>query len=300
MTAERGHLLQQAMNDYNPALVCVDETTIRSIAWPSSASSPMALNIQGEKGSVAPAALAFLVAMTSLNYRFWTLSGDGNLARYQHGGKTGARALWLTFENAWGQDEISPAHIANRLQDEGFRALFGDMPGEVERIAILAEVLAADSLQSLCASMSEDVLYSGAVRVEHASQIASAFPMAFGDPYLKKAQLALSLFAAYLRGMGGIVDASDLTAFADYQVPRVLRALGVIRYGDQLAGKVDSLQLLCHNSHEERAIRASTVLACEKIAEHVGGTAADVDNLIWQSQGIAGDAHFHLTETTWY
>lgn len=300
MNNERNLLLARARNDYDPALVIIDETILGSIAWPSSASSPMKLNIHGEKGVDAPSALAFLVAMSSINYRFWKLSPEGHLTRYHYADKTGARALWMAFESAWGHEEASPSRFIRRFQDEGFHALFGDMPGEKERIAILSEVLAGDSLQSLCVSMSESVLYSSEVCVEHARQLASAFPMAFGDPYLKKAQLALSLFAAYLRVLSGNIGASDLTAFADYQVPRVLRALGILQYSDQFAKNVDSLQIIAQGSPEEKAVRAATILACEEIAKVVGGTAADVDNLLWQSQDIAGDWAFHLTDTTWY
>jgi len=62
---------------------------------------------------------------------------------------------------------------------------------------------------------------------------------------------------------------TDLTAMADYQVPRVLRALGVLRYGEALAAKY-------------------------------GVQAALVDSMLWSAQNIAGTARFHLTETTYY
>ncbi|MPN62756.1 hypothetical protein SDC9_210509 [bioreactor metagenome] len=136
--------------------------------------------------------------------------------------------------------------------------------------------------------------------VAQAAGLAAIFPLAFDDPYLKKAQLALSMIAAFLRSTGNDVGAEDLTAFADYQVPRVLRGLGVLAYSTSLADKVDQRILLTENGQEELSIRAATVLACEAIAAHTGGTSADIDNLLWLSQDIAGETPFHLTETRWY
>jgi len=87
---------------------------------------------------------------------------------------------------------------------------------------------------------------------------------------------------------------------ADYQVPRVLRALGVLEYCPSLADRINRHDLLEEGGPEELAIRAATIIACEAIAAHTGGTSADIDNLLWLSQDIAGDAPFHLTETRLY
>ena len=93
---------------------------------------------------------------------------------------------------------------------------------------------------------------------------------------------------------------AGLTAMADYQVPRVLRALGVLEYCPSLADRINRHDLLEEGGPEELAIRAATIIACEAIAAHTGGTSADIDNLLWLSQDIAGDAPFHLTETPLY
>lgn len=108
------------------------------------------------------------------------------------------------------------------------------------------------------------------------------------------------MIAAVLRDTGIAVNVADLTAFADYQVPRVLRALGVLDYSPSLADRVDHHHLLEEGGQEELSIRAATIIACEAIAAHTGGTSADIDNLLWLSQDIAGETPFHLTETRWY
>jgi len=63
-------------------------------------------------------------------------------------------------------------------------------------------------------------------------------------------------------------------------VPRVLRALGILRYGETLARKVDAKILIEANSAEERAIRAASVLAVERISAYLHVPAEAIDNLL--------------------
>jgi hypothetical protein len=295
--SNRKSILDRATADLRQDIVAIDDEKIAATPWPPEAAEPMRVTIEGPPGATPMAALSFLVAMGSINYRFWTLTEHGTLARYRYLRNSGARALWAAFERAWGQ---SAAAFAARLRSQPFEMLFGDIPDKESRIEILTEILKEDRLNEVCTEIHHHIRSRGSVLVMHAELLAKAFPVAFGDPYLKKAQLALSAYAGYLRSAGKEIDVSDLTAFADYQVPRVLRALGILKYSSALRVKVDTALYLQRESIEERAIRSATVLACEKIASHIGGTAADVDHLLWQSQDVAGDARFHLTQTTWY
>jgi len=133
--------------------------------------------------------------------------------------------------------------------------------------------------------------------VADASAWLDAFPTAFADRYLIKAQFALAMFSGCARRAGISHDAANLTAFADDQAPRILRTLGVLRYAQEVADAVDAWQLLASESAVERAIRAATILACEEIAAHTGRTAVDVDGLLRLSQDVDSTTPFHLTET---
>ncbi|MDK9702531.1 MAG: queuosine salvage family protein [Sulfuritalea sp.] len=296
-TEYRRALLQRANDDYRPGLVMIDAERVRAIQWEASGADAMVIRINGPAGTSPSSALPFLVAMTSINYRFWDRQRDGTLTRYRHLGKTGARALWLAFEHAWGE---SVAEFAQGFQHGHLWDWFGAIPDPESRATILCEVLTNNWLREVCAEIEREIDATGTVQVGQARLLADAFPAAFGDPYLKKAQLALAAYAGYLRSLARPVNTSDLTAMADYQVPRVLRALGMLSYSPELSRRVDGGELLAPDSAEENAIRAATIIACEAIAAQVGGTAADVDNLLWQSQDVAGEARFHLTETTWY
>lgn len=298
LPASRAELIAMAAIDHDASLVRVDDEHIARTPWPVGELQPMTIHLDGRVATRPEGALQFLLLMASINYRFWRLTA-GRLSRYSCMGETGARALWLAVEAAWGADEVSPDGLASRLAQRGVQGLFGDIPDADSRATILTEVLTGD-IGALSTALVATILERRAVTVNDAAALAAALPMSFADPYLKKSQLALSMFAAHLRGIGQAIDTSDLTAFADYQVPRVLRAIGVLRYATGLASKVDSGIPLAPCSPEERAIRAATVLACEKIALHCKTSAADVDNLLWHAQHLAKDSMFHLTPTTWY
>lgn len=58
--------------------------------------------------------------------------------------------------------------------------------------------------------------------------------------------------------------------------------------------------LLDKNSPEERAIRAATVLACEKIKEHFGVSIENIDFALWVIRNEFKNQEFHLTNTVCY
>ena len=58
---------------------------------------------------------------------------------------------------------------------------------------------------------------------------------------------------------------SQLTMFADYRVPQILRAKGIIKYDKYLSNLVDNKKELPHGSKEEIEIRAATIQSVEQI-----------------------------------
>ena len=62
-------------------------------------------------------------------------------------------------------------------------------------------------------------------------------------------------------------DMDQLTCFADYRIPQLLRMEGVIEYSPKLANTIDTYQELLPSSEEEIEIRASTVIVVEKIRQ---------------------------------
>lgn len=296
---KRTLLLNTASGDLNNRLVSIDSERITGIAWPTKQNGGMTIDLSCCDPTSPSSALEFLVVMGSLNFRFWSVNADGALQRYTRGTKTGARALWSAFEEHW---EGDAKEFFKRLKSPkiGFSQIFGDIPEPLDRVDILESIEDSGELSTFCRELTVEIVNAKATTLEHASALAEVFPLAFRDPYLKKAQLALSMYTGFLRNQGHHIDTSDLVAFADYQVPRVLRALGVLQYSSNLATLVDGGTFIAEDSPEERAIRSATIVACEHIAQTAGATAADVDNWLWQSQNIAGASSFHLTPTTRY
>jgi hypothetical protein len=127
--------------------------------------------------------------------------------------------------------------------------------------------------------------------------------------FYKRAQL----FAADLhgalggKGLGSFSDMEELTAFADYKLPQVLRHVGALEYSPGLAERVDRKIYLKAGSEDEVEIRANTIWAVELIHREMKRlgkdvTASEIDWLLWN---LGQDDQFrakpyHRTVTTFY
>ena len=124
----------------------------------------------------------------------------------------------------------------------------------------------------------------------------------------KRAQILASDLAGALSPLGlDLTERHQLTAFADYKVPQVLRQLGILRYAPDLADRIHRLERLAPASREEIEIRAATIWACEWLRQALSSastpyTASDVDWLLWnQGQTLpAGTEPYHRTVTPFY
>lgn len=87
-------------------------------------------------------------------------------------------------------------------------------------------------------------------------------------------------------GWGDLAGMETLTVFADYKLPQVLRHVGVLKYGPDLAKKVDEGVLLPAGGAEEVEIRANTVWAADLISRSLEGMgvslrAFELDSILW-------------------
>ena len=127
--------------------------------------------------------------------------------------------------------------------------------------------------------------------------------------FYKRAQILVGDIAGGLAGstLAEFHDLDQLTAFADYKVPQILRELGVLEYDEHLAALVDNRQRIPAGSREEIEIRAATIVACDRLVSAIRKrgrqiTAAQLDWHLWSlSQHMpAGTRPYHLTETIFY
>ncbi len=107
-------------------------------------------------------------------------------------------------------------------------------------------------------------------------------------------------------GLGAFSDMDQLTCFADYKVPQVLRELGILQYAEPLAAKIDSLQEIKPGSQEEVEIRACTIWAVEGLKKTLKEGGIDlpsfqIDWRLWDmGQRMPLSKPHHRTRTIFY
>lgn len=133
--------------------------------------------------------------------------------------------------------------------------------------------------------------------------------------FYKRAQIVVSdVWAAYgqqtdpSKSRFAFRDMDQLTMFADYRVPQILRAVDVLRYDEHLSARVDALQEIPFGSEEEVEIRACTVEAVERLRvilmeKHgIKKFSVELDWWLWQQGEEKKDAikPHHRTRTIYY
>ena len=308
-------VLQIADADYQPALVAIDSAAI-SQCKPAGALKSIGATLPRDSVALSHEGVPYFIAMTALNFQFWEITDSGEFVRYRHNDLEGALAMQAAFLAAW-ESVAQRAEQAGRAGDiqfiatgakhlfgtETLTSVFGDIPAIGKRAKLLLEVLQGfgEKLEDVSSIILDSLRCRRELGWEHAQLLAQAFPESYGDDYLKKAQLTLMFIAGQWNESHPDQPCRlDVTVAADYQLPKILRAMGILKYSPSMAATVDGKQLIEPETIAERAIRAATVLACEQLAEHLGCTVAEVDFFLWVNRNKAREAQFHLTRTTAY
>lgn len=116
-------------------------------------------------------------------------------------------------------------------------------------------------------------------------------------PFFKRARLAAMQLHQYSVSSGGkiypLIDVNDLGPIIDYQMPRILRALGVLVYTpglDKAIERGDEIQL---GSLWEIALRASATVALAHWAESMQIPMWRLDPYLFSiSRGLSNKAHY--------
>ncbi len=271
-----------------------------------------------------PGSLEFFFVINSLNFKFWH-SDTRERFRATVDGETymGAFAMFALLKH-WYDEEpavLTGEYLRNLTEEKAAPRLTGDtgpIPLLKERIMALNEVgrVLSDrygDFAGLLRASSFRCFNHGDGIVE---RLLSDFPT-FRDcgilagrklVFNKRAQLAPAMAFARFRGtdIAPISDIDELTAFADYQVPKGLLAYGLLGYLDDLARRIERRELLPMGSREELEIRANTICAVEELLCELNRrrkgkkvNAVQMDYHLWK---MARDdpRPYHLTETTAY
>jgi hypothetical protein len=127
--------------------------------------------------------------------------------------------------------------------------------------------------------------------------------------FYKRAQIfAADLYGAFDgKAWGNFKDIDQLTAFADYKLPQVLRHVGILQYSPSMEHTVDNGIFLEAGSPEEIEIRANTIWAVELIRQELTRMgkelrAFEIDWFLWnlgQERQFKAKP-YHKTVTTFY
>jgi hypothetical protein len=247
--------------------------------------------------------LRWIFVLDILNHCFWPDEGEPTwTVRYDGQDYSGywglAASLKRALEN--GFPVTDPAYLAE-LAERDLREIFrgtdeAEIPLLKERLSNLREAgqVILSRWQGDLVHLLEETRGSAVGTVQ---QVVASFG-SFQDEahcrgrvvYLwKRAQLFVAdVHAAFSgEGWGRFDDIGELTAFADYKLPQVLRELGLISYHPDLANQVDQMVNLSAGAEEEIEIRAMTVWAVEALKGALGSlgkevTSASVDQWLWQ------------------
>ncbi len=126
----------------------------------------------------------------------------------------------------------------------------------------------------------------------------------------KRAQLGpAELHARYLsEGLVLFSDIEDLSGFADYELPKGLRSLGILEYSPELAEKIDNGIEIPKETREEIEIRAAMLHAFDRLLRTINElrtpekqpiNVLHLDYKLWSETRKTPGRH-HLTRTTAY
>ena len=124
-------------------------------------------------------------------------------------------------------------------------------------------------------SMIESLEYYGdwAYGPEKMFSVLMTIPTFRKDPFLKKTFLAMQHF-----------NLPEIPAPMDYQIPKVLEALGCIKYDCGIKHKIQTSYVFRENTKEELGIRSAALKAVQKLAEVNNVTPTEVDQWLFNKK----------------
>jgi len=273
--------------------------------------------------------IAFSFVLGALNFCFWgsrrerKAKGDGSQPHkwtIDVDGKRHDGSYALTHALLRGIREgyslLDPRYLAELSRDDFAHIVRGapEIPLFAERVALL-RVLGQVTCERFGASFRMIFDEGGWDAVSIVRILVREFPEVFNDEVMykgntvklyKRVQLVPSFVGNDLARLGVVTTMvtglEQLTGPADYKVPHVLHALGIMRYDRELEQKIQEEVELPAGSEEEVEIRALMIEAVERIAKHTGIMPFKVQQVLWlRGQKPEFDkVPYHHTRTIWY
>ena len=264
-----------------------------------------------------PSSVNYIFLLDALNFCFW---GKPKW-QIEYNGQTldGYWALAASLKRAAAKNSdlltgdffarIAPQELADILQGTGEIPLFADRWRNVRELGtVLKNMWEGDAARFVeCAGLSAPRL---------AQLVAESFS-SFNDisvydnhevRFFKRAQILVTDLWGSFKGedWGEFSDINELTSFADYKLPQILRAWNILQYSESLAKKVDAQIEIAKDSPQEIEIRAAMLWAVEFLREELATRgrkmpSIHVDWILWDaSQALADMKPYHRVRTIYY
>jgi hypothetical protein len=285
-----GRALAAACRDVVAAspLVALDEEAIAAVAVPEALRELPPWDDAPFAAVPDERAVSWLVAYNAINYSYWPDEGPRWYVRID-GVDVGRDDEALAVMAVLAREPVNDADWLTSINAARLGQILGPAPG-AGALPMLHERAAA--LVELGGAIREHgppeqwVTGSAVALVE---RLAARLPSwedrrtwAGGTlRFLKRAQLCAAMVHGRLRGR--LTGIEQLTAFADYRLPQILRGLGVLRLDPALAEAIAEGRVLPAGGDAEVALRAAAIDGSERIAAHTGLTPIVVDHFLWRT-----------------
>ncbi|MGM9991961.1 MAG: queuosine salvage family protein [Candidatus Bruticola sp.] len=266
----------------------------------------------------------YILLLDSLNFCFWPDKGFPKWEiKYKGQILGGYQALAASLKRAIEEDiNVDDAHWMAQADLKQVRHIFRGIQNGVE-IPLLDKRLEHINqsgkvlLENFGGQYSQAIESCGGSAVQLVNLMVEYFP-SFRDIHtwnghevriLKRAQITpVDIYGSFGgQGLGYFHDLHLLTVFADYKIPQVLRALGILEYAPDLAQKVDNQELLPSGSREEMEIRVGMIWSIEEIRRElesmgVSKMALELDWFLWNlgQEPLPQEKPYHRTRTVFY
>ena len=294
----------EAISSIASIMIKDQQQSLKNVEWDA-----FGWHYNADASTQGPLTCQYIFVMDSLNFCFWPTEG----LEYD----TLAMSLKTVLESD--SNAFSSENLIG-IDDSKLQSWFPTykiplLSERVNRLRELGEAL--ESFQGLAANMVHKADGSAVKLVQLILQYCPGFrdtSIYKGQlvHFYKRAQILVGdIWAAYGRPTNdncySFKDMDQLTMFADYRVPQILRKFDILRYSDALSDRIDRKEEIQSGSEEEIEIRACTVIAVERLQQafkKLGQSilVLELDWLLWQQGEQIKDqiAPHHRTLTIYY
>jgi hypothetical protein len=307
----------------NARFVLIDHARIAAVAdeLAMHPSAPATFDCSRHPCGPEPGVANVVLVLDTLNFCFWPEPGQPRWRVTWQGETTdGYWALVAAVRRGLAEGvpltdatylaQVTDAQVAHLLRGEGTIPLLAERANALRETGRVLQERYGGQFTNAIAQAGREAPRLVALLGSEFSSFADVATYG-GQPVelYKRAQICCSDLDGASQGAawGKLSGLDQLTAFADYKVPQVLRQLGILTYTEALAQTIAAQRPLPPGSEAEVEIRAATIWAVEYLRRALAtrGVALRAFELDWHLWELGqrlppGTEPYHRTRTIYY